>query len=63
MPDRIEQFVRSPVRPLITVGFAAAFIYGFITKLIGAEIFVGVFTLVLKYWFDSREKKENGETK
>jgi hypothetical protein len=56
----LDQF-KSTVRPIITLLFCAVFLYGFVEKLVSAEVFVSTATLVIKYWFDSREpngKKE-----
>ena len=51
----MEQF-RSAVRPIITLMFATAFIYGFYVQLVSADAFLGIAVLVIKYWFDAREK-------
>lgn len=58
--DRVEQIVRSPVRPVVTLAFAGAFIYGFIYGLVSADAFLGVAVFVIKSWFDGREKEKNG---
>lgn len=55
-----EKWLRSPVRPLVTLGFTGAFIYGFLVGLVSADAFLGVAVFVIKSWFDTREKPENG---
>lgn len=57
--NNIDLF-RSAVRPTVTLAFCGAFIYGFIANLVGTDVFVGVAILVIKYWFDAREKPGNG---
>jgi len=51
------------VRPLVTLAFTAGFIYMTIIKLISPEAFIGIATLVIKHWFDTREHKDNGVPK
>ena len=55
LADSLNETLRRAVRPLITLGFAYAFIVLTFQKIVSAEVFVGVAILVLKYWFDSRE--------
>jgi hypothetical protein len=50
----MEEF-KTAVRPIITLLFAGAFIYLTIEKMVSADAFLGIATLVIKYWFDSRE--------
>ena len=58
----LEQF-KSTVRPVVTLAFALAFIYFTYEKIISSDVFVGMATLVIKYWFDSRaqESSTNGK--
>ena len=53
----MEEF-KTAVRPIITLMFAGAFIWFTFVKLIGPEAFIGIGTLVIKYWFDSREPEK-----
>jgi len=48
--------IRGLVRPLVTFAVVATVIYGFVTKLIGADVFLPLATMVLVFWFESREK-------
>jgi hypothetical protein len=50
--------LRGSVRPLLTFLFALGFIYLTIIKVVSAEAFIGLATVVIKSWFDSRETKE-----
>ena len=52
---------RTAVRPLITLMFAGAFIWGFFSGLISADAFLGIAVLVIKYWFDSRDTPNGNE--
>ena len=54
---------KQAVRPIITLMFAGAFIYGFFINAISADAFLGIAVLVIKYWFDSREPENNGGVK
>ena len=58
----MEEF-KGAVRPLITLLFTVGFIYLAIVKIISAEAFIGLATLVIKHWFDTREHKANGPAK
>lgn len=51
--------IRSLVRPIVTFGVVATLIYGFVAKLIGADVFVPVVTAIVAFWFSERstEKK------
>ena len=51
--------IRSLVRPIVTFGVVAALIYGFVTKLIAADVFLPVVTIIIGFWFAERaaEKK------
>jgi hypothetical protein len=51
----------SYVRPVLTVSFTGAFIYGFLAGMIGADVFTGVATMVIIYWFKSRDEAKTGE--
>lgn len=53
----IVEGIKALVRPVVTFAIIGAIIYGFVTKLIGADVFVPLATLVLVFWFESREKK------
>jgi len=48
--------IRGLVRPIATFAMVATVIYGFVTKLIGADVFLPLATMVLVFWFESREK-------
>ena len=62
LADSLNEILRRAVRPLVTLGFAYAFIILTFQKIVSAEVFVGVAVLILKYWFDSREKPESNGT-
>ena len=51
----IDKF-RGFVRPLVTYAIVASLIYGFVTKLVTAEVFVPIVMMVIVFWFESREK-------
>jgi len=51
--------IKALVRPVVTFAIIGAVIYGFVTKLIGADVFLPLATLVIVFWFESREKKNN----
>ena len=55
--EALMDVFRSAVRPVVTLVFCGAFIYGFLAQLISADAFLGIAVLILKYWFDSREVK------
>ena len=59
--DSLNEILRRAVRPLVTLGFAYAFIILTFQKIVSAEVFVGIVVLVIKYWFDSREEPRNGK--
>lgn len=48
----------SYVRPVITVAFTAAFLYGFMADKIGADVFVSTATMVIIYWFKTRDEEK-----
>lgn len=56
---------RSSVRPIVTYAFAAAFIGGFLLKLVPPDAFLILATYVIKSWFDERQqdraKEANGK--
>jgi len=62
LADSLNEILRRAVRPLVTLGFAYAFIILTFQKIVSAEVFVGIVVLVIKYWFDSREEPRNGKT-
>lgn len=57
MLDKFKELIR----PLITFLFAAAFIYLAIIGKVSVEAFTGLVTLVVKYWFDSREQEKTAQ--
>jgi len=54
----VEQ-IKALVRPVVTFGIVGTVIYGFVTKLISPDVFLPLATLVIGFWFASREKKNN----
>ena len=50
------------VRPFVTVLFSGVFCYGFLVKMIGADVFTGVATMVIIYWFKSRDEDKAKDT-
>lgn len=59
--EQLLELFRGSVRPLITLMFSGAFIYGFFVQVISADAFLGIAVLVIKYWFDSRDTREPKE--
>lgn len=53
-----EQKFSGYVRPVVTLAFTMAFCLGFWFKMIGADVFVSTATMVIVYWFKSREDKK-----
>lgn len=49
------------IRPIITAAFTAAFIFGFVAEKIGSDVFVGTATMVIIYWFKSRDDEKKGQ--
>lgn len=60
MLDAGVSALKKSVRSIVTLAFVAAFIYGFLIKLVSAEVFVGVAVLIIKYWFDDPETSKGG---
>jgi hypothetical protein len=56
----MNEIINSYIRPGVTVLFAAVFCYGFLTAMIGSDVFTGVATMVIVYWFKSRDDEKNG---
>lgn len=48
--------IRGLVRPIVTFAVVGTIVFGFVTKLISAEVFLPLATMVLVFWFESREK-------
>jgi hypothetical protein len=53
----LTEIVTSYIRPAVTVLFAMVFCYGFLVTTIGADVFTGVATMVIIYWFKSRDEE------
>lgn len=60
--DKIDAFLRSPVRPLVTLMFGVTFCWLTYVKIIPVEAFIATATMVLQWWFRARDDKENGGT-
>ena len=63
LADSLNEILRRAVRPLVTLGFAYAFIILTFQKVVSSEVFVGIVVLVIKYWFDSSDEPKNGAAK
>jgi len=50
--------INTYVRPIITVALTAAFIYGFIVAAITADVFVPIASMVITWWFKSRDEQK-----
>lgn len=48
------------VRPIVTLMLTGALVYGFITKLVGAEAFLSVVGMVITFWFSQRQTSKDG---
>ena len=53
----IMEYVRSGVRPVVTLGFSGAFIYGFVVGLISSDVFVGVVGFLEAVEIDAQDGK------
>jgi hypothetical protein len=51
--SRVDKF-NQLVRGIVTVGLAAGFIYGFVTKLIDPGLYANVFGIIIAFWFATR---------
>jgi len=49
------------VRPAVTIAFTAVFCYLAVIDKISSEVFVPTVTMVLVYWFKSRDEQKAGE--
>lgn len=54
----MTEILSSYVRPAVTVAFTAAFIYGFLSGAIGADVFTSTATMVIVYWFKARDEEK-----
>lgn len=55
---------RKLVRPIVTLVLTGAAVYGFVVKLISADVFIPLVTMVFTFWFvDRTKKKEKTEGK
>ena len=52
-----ERWFRAPVRPLVTVMLTATFCWLSLTGKIPVEAFVSVVSVVITFWFASRQKE------
>ncbi len=50
------------VRPTLAVVFGGAFIYGFIVSLISAEVFVSVASVIITWFFKTRDEIKNASS-
>ena len=57
-----QEILNGYIRPLVTVLFAGVFCWGFIVEMIGADVFTGVATMVIIYWFKSRDEEKTKDT-
>lgn len=57
-----QEILNGYIRPLVTVLFAGVFCWGFIVTMIGADVFTGVATMVIIYWFKSRDEDKAKDT-
>lgn len=56
----MTEIISGYVRPAVTLSFTGAFIYGFIAGMIGADVFVSTATMVIVYWFKTRDEEKKG---
>ena len=52
---RVGDFLNQIVRPLIALGLAFALVWGFLTRNVPVEAFLGVAGVVFGYWFMQRQ--------
>lgn len=50
------EFIRSVVRPVVTIALTATAIYGFVVGLIDPKAFLLIFGIVIGFWFNERAK-------
>ena len=48
------------VRPIVTLAAMGAVVYGFIIKIVGADVFVPFATGIVTWWFKSRDEAKKG---
>jgi hypothetical protein len=60
----IDEVARALVRPIVTVMFAAGFVFFTFTGVISGDVFAGAALTVIAYWFASRtsEKRDAVES-
>jgi len=46
--------IKSLVRPIVTYGFAATLVYGFVAKLVKPEVFITIATMAFTFYFVDR---------
>lgn len=52
----LNEKLNSAVRPFITILFALTFCFLTITGIISGDVFVGTVTMILTWWFKSRDE-------
>lgn len=60
-PSVIEDYIRSPVRPLVTLAFAGTLCYLAIIGIISTEAFLPIVALVFNWWFNERRDQHQAE--
>ena len=56
----ITEMVQALVRPLVTLGFAAATIVGWLYGRLSDDAFLGIAGLVIGFWFQQRQRNGAG---
>ena len=56
-PSTTESWIRSPVRPLATVGLVGTLCYMAVIGQIATEAFIPLVYLVLEWWFKERSEQ------
>jgi len=56
--DKIMSFIRSAVRPFVTVSLTATLCYLVIIGKIETQYFIGIVSTVIAFWFSERGRKK-----
>lgn len=59
----MTETINAYIRPAVTVLFTIVFCYGFLAEKIGADVFTGIATAVIVFWFRSRDEDKRESKK
>lgn len=57
----IKEFIRSIVRPIVTISLTATLCYLTIIGKIASEYFIGIVSVVIAFWFSDRKNQKEKE--